>query len=169
MSRLLRTSKQQKEPPKKSKKHRYISFRIGAEIFAIDILKVHEVLSYRPLTTMPAMPDVIIGVLDYKGSVVPIMDMRRRFNLPSVEYTKFNVILIVDVGGRIMGALVDSVTDVISVDVDTIQAPPRFYETVKNEYIKGMIKSEDESFTILLDMDKILTQEEIRAAEVGEH
>ncbi len=139
----------------------FISFNVGDEIFAIDILKIHEITSYKELTKVPSLPPFIKGVLNLRGMVVPVMDLREKFGFNAEKYTKFSVIMIIDVAGRIMGSIVDSVADVLHINKKDIQTPPKFGAKVKSEFIRGMLKKNENKFIILLDMDKILSDEEI--------
>jgi purine-binding chemotaxis protein CheW len=143
----------------------FISFNVGEEIYATDILKIHEITSYRDLTRIPSLPVFVKGVLNLKGMGVPVMDLREKFGMPSQPYTKFSVIMVVDVSGRIMGVIVDSVADVLHVNRRDIQPAPKFTTAVKAEFIKGMIKRGDGKFIILLDMDRILSDRELDIVE----
>jgi len=143
----------------------FISFKIGDEYYATDILKIHEITSFRELTRIPSLPSFIKGVLDLKGLAVPVLDLREKFGLPLLPYTKFSVIMVVDVAGRIMGAIVDAVADVLYVNKSDIQPAPKFSPTIKAEFIKGMIKRPDGKFIILLDMDRMLSDREMEIVE----
>ncbi len=139
----------------------FISFNAGDEVFAIDILKIHEITSYKELTRVPSLPPFVKGVLNLRGMVVPVMDLREKFSFEHKEYTKFSVIMIIDVAGRIMGTIVDSVADVLQVHREEIQPPPKFSGRIKAEFIRGMLRKGEDKFIILLDMDKILSDEEL--------
>jgi purine-binding chemotaxis protein CheW len=143
----------------------FISFNVGDEVYATDILKIHEITSYRELTRIPSLPLFIKGVLDLKGIAVPVMDLREKFGLAARPYSKFSVIMVVDVAGRIMGVIVDSVADVLHLGRREIQPAPKFSTSVKAEFIKGMIKRTDGKFIILLDMDRILSDRELDIVE----
>lgn len=161
MSRLFRSLHKNKPEQIEQKLNKYISFQVGNETFATDILKIHEILSYKELTHIPSLPSIFEGVIDHKESVVPVIDLRKKFRVENISYSKFNVILILDVGGRMMGTLVDNVKDVISVAQENIQPPPRVSTTLRNEFIKGMIRTDDKKFIILLNMDKMLNEQEL--------
>ncbi|HSA34370.1 MAG TPA: chemotaxis protein CheW [bacterium] len=143
----------------------FISFFVGDEIYATDILKIHEITNYRDLTRIPSAPSFVKGVLDLKGIAVPVMDLREKFALPARPYSKFSVIMVVDVSGRIMGVIVDSVADVLQIDRADIQPAPKFSATLKAEFIKGMIKQGDNRFIVLLDMDRMLSDRELDMVE----
>lgn len=163
---LVSSRLQKRESEVKSEQtFQFISFNVGDEVFATDILKIHEITSYRQLTKVPALPQFVKGVLNLKGIVVPVMDLREKFGLSVMDYTKFSVIMIIDVSGRIMGVIVDSVADVLHVSKVDIQPAPKFTSAVRGEFIKGMLKKGDNKFIILLDMDKILSEKELDIME----
>jgi len=143
----------------------FISFKVGEETVATDILKNHEITTFRDLTRVPSLPPFIKGVLDLKGIAVPVLDLREKFGLPAVPYTKFSVVMVVDVAGRIMGIIVDGVADVLTVNKSEILPAPKFSTTIKAEFIKGMIKRVEGKFTIILDMDRLLSEREIEMVE----
>jgi purine-binding chemotaxis protein CheW len=145
-----------------SEKHRqFISFNVGEEEYATDILKVYEIVALKKLTKVPAMPPFVKGVLNLKGIVVPVMDLREKFNVPEYVNTKFSVVMVVDVSGRVMGIIVDKVLDILKINLSDIQPPPRFSTGIKAEFIRGMIKKESDDFLIILDMAKILSDKEL--------
>lgn len=154
-------SVKQKNEVKEERSLQFILFKVGEEEYATDILKVYEITSYKKLTKVPSMPPFVKGVLNLKGIVVPVIDLREKFDSPGKEITKFTVIMIVDVSGRIMGVVVDKVNDIIKVKSSEIQPPPRFSLGVKANFIRGMIKKEKDFFTIVLDMAKILSDNEL--------
>ncbi|MFO7736115.1 MAG: chemotaxis protein CheW [bacterium] len=159
------SSKHSKNNEKSDKTREYISFSVGNEIFATEILKIHEVTSYREMTNVPSLPRFVKGVLNLKGFVVPVMDLREKFGYEKREYNKFTVVMIVDVSGRMMGVIVDTVVDVFDVFKKDIKPPPRFSARIKTEFIKGMVRHDDDKFIILLDMDKILSEKELDEME----
>ncbi|MCK5808432.1 purine-binding chemotaxis protein CheW [bacterium] len=161
MSRLFYSSHKNRVEPEQKKFNKYISFQVGKETFAADILKIHEILSYQELTKIPSLPPLFEGVLDHKNSVVPVLDLRKKFGVEITEYSKFNVIIILDVGGRMIGTLVDSVKDVITIAQEDIQPPPRITAGLRSDFIKGMIRNEEQRFIIVLNMDKMLDEKEL--------
>lgn len=161
MSHLFYSSHKTDKNIPKQKLTKHISFRVGTETFAVDILKIHEIVSYRSLTDIPSLPEIFEGVIDHKESVIPVIDLRKKFGQKNITHSKFNVILILDIGGRMMGTIVDSVTDVIAIAHTDIQPPPRLSSSLRKEFIKGMIRTQEKSFIILLDMDSILNEHEL--------
>lgn len=139
----------------------FVSFVVGDGEYATDILKVFEITSYKKLTKVPSMPPFVKGVLSIKDIVIPVIDLRDKFGVENHGITKFTVIMIVDVGGRVTGIVVDRVKDILKVRSTDIQPPPRFFTGLKASFIRGMIKKEKDEFTIVLDMAKILSDSEL--------
>ncbi|MEQ8169665.1 MAG: chemotaxis protein CheW [Candidatus Eremiobacterota bacterium] len=142
----------------------YLTFILDGELFALDISKVREVLDYTKITRVPQMPEFMLGVINLRGSVVPVIDMRTKFGMNKVERTVNTCIVIVEVtldsDNVILGALVDSVQEVFELDPEQIEPPPKIGMRLKTEFIKGMGKKE-EKFIIILDIDRIFSTEEL--------
>lgn len=159
-SNLIDRIKKEKKP-KEEKKLQFISFIIGEEEYATDILKVFEITSLKKLTKVPSMPHFVKGVLNLKGLVVPVIDLREKFGADSTKITKYSVIMVVDVSGRVMGVIVDRVNEIMKIRSSEIQPPPRFFSGIKSQFIRGMVKKGSDSFMIILDMAKILSDQEL--------
>lgn len=148
--------------------NQYLTFELQNEIFALDISKVREVLDYTAVTKVPQTPDFMLGVINLRGSVVPVVDMRLKFGLSQTEKTVNSCIIIVEIGidgeATILGALADSVQEVIELSPDQIEAPPQIGTQLKSKFIKGMGKR-DSHFIIILDIDRVFSTEELAAAE----
>ncbi|MGZ5050814.1 MAG: chemotaxis protein CheW [Methylobacter sp.] len=142
----------------------YLSFALGKEEYGVDILRVQEIRSWEPVSRIPNVPSYEKGVVNLRGSIVPILDLRERFNLSKAEYTPLTVVVVLQTGDgsrtRIMGVVVDSVSDVINVDKAEIQSAPDFGAKVSNEFINGLV-SVNERMVMLLDVDKLLKLEEL--------
>ncbi|MEQ8192270.1 MAG: chemotaxis protein CheW [Candidatus Eremiobacterota bacterium] len=142
----------------------YLTFILDGELFALDISKVREVLDYTKITRVPQMPEFMLGVINLRGSVVPVIDMRTKFGMNKVERTVNTCIVIVEVtldsDNVILGALVDSVQEVFELDPEQIEPPPKIGMRLKTEFIKGMGKKE-EKFIIILDIDRVFSTEEL--------
>jgi purine-binding chemotaxis protein CheW len=140
----------------------YLSFVLGKEEYAVDILRVQEIRSWEPVSRVPNVPIYEKGVVNLRGAIVPIIDLRERFSLSKAEYTPLTVVVVLQTGSgnhtRIMGVVVDSVSDVISVERVEIQGAPDFGTKVSNEFINGLV-SVNERMVMLLDVDKLLTLE----------
>jgi purine-binding chemotaxis protein CheW len=138
----------------------YVTFLLGGETYGISILKLNEIIAYQECTTIPNVPGFIKGVLNLRGIVVPVIDLRERFSMEAKEYDQFTVIMILDVAGRIMGLIVDAVSDVITLNREDIKPRPSFSAGVSTTFIQGM-GVKDKKFIILLDVDKILSDDEL--------
>ncbi|MDD5581267.1 MAG: chemotaxis protein CheW [Methylobacter sp.] len=142
----------------------YLSFTLGKEEYGVDILLVQEIRSWEPVSRIPNVPPYEKGVVNLRGSIVPIIDLREKFNLKIAEYTLLTVVVVLQTGGsnkiRTMGAVVDAVSDVISMDKTQIQDAPDFGTKVSNEFITGLI-SVNERMVMLLDVEKLLKLEDL--------
>jgi purine-binding chemotaxis protein CheW len=142
----------------------YLTFTLADETFAIEIVKVREVIDYAHLTRVPRMPVFLRGVINLRGSVVPVIDLRLILNMPSVEKTVDTCIIIAEVGmdGEILhiGMLADSVQEVIDIAPSQIDPPPRLGTMLNTEFIRGMGKR-DEGFFIILNIDQVLSSDEM--------
>jgi len=149
-------------------KGQYLSFTLGGEDYGVDILKVREIKGWEEVRQLPDTPVYVKGVLDLRGTIVPIIDLRSRFQLESVEYTPTTVtiVLAVESNGKAlaMGIVVDGVSDVLDVDDDQIRQAPNLGGNINTRYIKGMVTIEDR-MVILLDVDKLISPEELGLLE----
>jgi len=142
----------------------YVTFLLGNETYGISILKLNEIIAYQESTTLPNVPGFIKGVLNLRGIVVPVIDLRERFSMDTKAYDQFTVIMILDVSGRIMGLIVDAVSDVITLNKEDIKPRPNFSTKVSMHFIHGM-GVKDNKFIILLDVDKLLSDEELNMVD----
>lgn len=133
-----------------------VTFRLGNEEFSLDILKVQEIIRHMDLTRVPKTPEFVDGVINLRGRVIPVLDLRKRFGLPKDENTNETRIIVVDVDNRTVGLKVDAVSEVLRLPADTVEPPPAIITGVESEYIKGVGKL-DGRLLILLDVAKILT------------
>ena len=139
---------------------RLITFILGEEKYGLNILKVRELISFpEGLTRIPRMPDFIVGMFNLRGLVIPVMDLRKKFNMPGEERHEFSVIIIVDVQDKNIGLTVDAVSDVIFVKEGDLQDTSELAVNVETKFIKGVAKTKDE-MVILLDIDYLLSKEE---------
>jgi purine-binding chemotaxis protein CheW len=139
-----------------------VSFNIGTEEFGVDILKVQEINRMVEITRVPQAPHYVEGVINLRGKVIPIVDLRKRFGLELKEHDKNTRIVVVDIGGNIMGMIVDSVSEVLRLSSSTIEPPPEIVTGVNSEYIKGVAKLEDR-LLIFLDLSRVIGVEELAA------
>ena len=133
-----------------------VTFRLGEDVFATDVNAVERVLRYSPATSVPDMPGYIEGVMDYQGRVVPLVNLRRRMELPSVESDRHTRILVLRVSGEWIGVVVDSVTAVAPFDPAEVQPPPKYFRGLAAEYLKGIVRHE-EKLVIYLDVEHLLS------------
>ena len=137
----------------------FLSFTLGKEEYGVDILRVQEIRSWEPVSRIPNVPSYEKGVVNLRGSIVPIIDLRERFGLGHSQYTPLTVVVVLQVHihgkTRIMGVVVDAVSDVVDVDKKNIQSAPNFGSKVSTEFINGLI-SVNQRMVMLLDVDKLL-------------
>lgn len=152
--------------------HQYLTFKLDEEVLALGIDKVREVLDYTGITKVPQTPDFMRGVINLRGGVVPVIDMRLKFGMAKTEQTVNTCIIIVEVAVEgetvILGALADSVQEVLDLEPQQIEPAPRIGTKLRTEFIRGMGRR-DERFIIILDIDKVFSGEELLAVrETGE-
>lgn len=136
-----------------------VSFNIGEEEFGVDILQVQEIIRMLEVTRVPNAPEYIDGVINLRGKVIPIIDLRRRFGMPRKGHDKNTRIVVVELGGQVVGFVVDAVSEVLRIPRSVTEPPPSFVGGVREEYITAVGKLEDR-LLILLDLEKILMEEE---------
>ncbi|MDX1300488.1 MAG: chemotaxis protein CheW [Pseudomonas sp.] len=138
----------------------FLTFTLGQEEYAIDILRVQEIRGYDQVTAIANSPAFIKGVINLRGAIVPIIDLRIKFNLAAVTYDQFTVVIILNVLKRIIGVVVDSVSDVIALGGEAIKPPPEFGSTFNTEYLMGLA-SVEERMLILVDIEKLMSSDEL--------
>jgi len=138
----------------------YLTFRLGQEEYGIDILRVQEIRSYEPPTRMAHAPEFIKGVIDLRGVIVPIVDLRLKLGCAQAEYTEFTVVIILNLGMRVVGMVVDSVSDVTMLRQDNIRPAPEFSASVDTRYIKGLCTL-DERMLIVVDIERLMLSSEM--------
>jgi purine-binding chemotaxis protein CheW len=147
---------------------KYLTFSLAGEEYGLVILKVKEIIGIMPITVVPQTPPYIRGVINLRGKVIPVIDLRLKFSIAAAEYTERTCIIVVEISaaGRmiLMGILVDSVSEVLNIKAADIEEAPSFGTRLNTEYILGMAKAGG-GIKILLDIDKILSSEEIKAAD----
>ncbi|WP_392432564.1 chemotaxis protein CheW [Yersinia sp. HM-2024] len=144
--------------------HEYLIFRLGSEEYGIEILKVQEIRGYDRVTRIANSPNFIAGVTNLRGAIVPIVDLRVKFQLNSAEINESTVVIVLNLGDRIVGIVVDGVSDVLSLDAAQIKPAPDFSVTLSTEYLLGL-GALDERMLILVDIEKLLNSEEIALVE----
>lgn len=144
-----------------------VTFRVGGEEFGLDVFAVHEILRYQEPTPMPRAPEFVEGVLDVRGTLVPVVDLRRRFETPEVRYDFDTRIILVDFNEERLGLVVDSVTEVLRAPETAVSPPPAYIRGLAAEFVRGIVRV-GERLVILMDLDRILSSDErIALAQAG--
>lgn len=138
---------------------KYLTFALADEQYGVEIMKVREIMGFLDITAVPRMPTYMKGVINLRGKVVPVVDLRIKFGLPEVERTQETCIIVVDVGKEV-GIVVDTVCEVLDIDGGNIEPPPSMGGAVNTSFILGMGKVVD-AVTMLLNIDKVLAAEEL--------
>jgi purine-binding chemotaxis protein CheW len=138
----------------------FLTFTLGEEEYGVDILKVQEIRGYDAITRIANAPEFIKGVVNLRGIIVPIVDMRIKFNLGKVEYNQFTVVIILNVAGRVVGMVVDSVSDVIMLSPDNIKPAPNFSAQFDIGYMIGL-GTVDERMLILVDIERLMGSQDM--------
>lgn len=138
----------------------FLAFSLGDEVYGIDILMVQEIRGYEPVTKIANTPDFIKGVINLRGVIVPVVDMRIKFRLDMVDYNQFTVVIILNVCGRVIGMVVDGVSDVIALAPEHIHAAPEFGSSLDTQYLRGMATM-DERMIILVDIERLMSSSDM--------
>lgn len=138
----------------------YLTFTLGSEEYGIEILKVQEIRGYDAVTKIANTPDFIKGVINLRGTIVPIVDLRLRFNLGKIEYNEFTVVIILNLNGRIVGIVVDGVSDVITLQAAQLRAVPDLVSTIDTKYLVGL-GTVDDRMLILVNIESLMNSQEM--------
>lgn len=142
----------------------YLTFLLGEEEYGMDILKVQEIRGYDAVTKIANAPEFIKGVINLRGAIVPIVDLRIKFTVGKAEYNQFTVVIIINVASRVVGIVVDGVSDVLALNDENIRPRPEFGAALDTRYITG-IGTVDERMLILVDIEKLMTGKEMELLE----
>ena len=151
-----------------SKAGKYLTFALADEEYGLEILKVREIIGIMDIAEVPQTPDFVKGVINLRGKVIPVIDLRSKFQMETIEQTEETCISVVDVDGVEMGIIVDRVSEVLDIASEEIEEPPSFGANVDTDFILGMGKAQ-ERVTILLDISKVLSQFDKSAIEAMEN
>ncbi|MDD2913979.1 MAG: chemotaxis protein CheW [Gallionella sp.] len=143
-----------------------LTFTLGSEEYGIDILKVQEIRGYDAVTTIANSPEFIKGVINLRGIIVPIIDMRIKFNLGNVTYNQLTVVIILNVANRVVGMVVDGVSDVIALTTEQVKAAPEFSGALDTQYITGL-GTVDDRMIIIVDIEKLMTSRDMDLVEAA--
>jgi purine-binding chemotaxis protein CheW len=138
----------------------FLTFALGSEEYGVDILKVKEIRGYDAVTRLPDAPDYIKGVINLRGTIVPVVDMRLKFRLERAEYTALTVMIVLNVADRVVGMVVDSVSDVVQLGAEQVRAVPEIGATIDRQFLTG-IGTLDERMLILLDIERLMASTEM--------
>ncbi|QSA98690.1 chemotaxis protein CheW [Methylococcus sp. EFPC2] len=141
-----------------------LTFTLGDEEYGIDILTVQEIRGYDTVTRIANAPDFIKGVINLRGAIVPIVDMRIKFNLGNVVYNEFTVVIVLNLAGRVIGMVVDGVSDVITLTPEQIRPAPELGTALDTQYINGL-GTVDERMIILMDIERLMSAEDMALIE----
>ncbi len=162
--RNIETQSKQQDDELNKDEDQHVTFLIGEETYGVSVEKVIEIMGMAEITHVPNTAYFMEGVINLRGSVVPVVDLRKRFKMQTREYDSYTVIIIVEVKDRLIGMIVDSVSDVVSIPVSTIQTTPQFTVKIETNFIKGIGRI-DKELVIILDVDMILSEEEIESLD----
>lgn len=147
--------------------HEFLAFTLGSEEYGIDILKVQEIRGYEAVTRIANAPEFLKGVINLRGIIVPIVDMRIKFNLGTPTYDQLTVVIILNLAGRVVGMVVDSVSDVMTLMPEQVRPAPEMDTTFNNDYLIGLGTLE-ERMLILVDIDKLMSSPEMGLLDQSE-
>jgi len=143
-----------------SSANEFLTFTLGAEEYGIEILKVQEIRGYDAVTHIANSPEFIKGVVNLRGIIVPIVDLRIKFKLGNIEYNEFTVVIILNLGGRVMGIVVDGVSDVIALNASQIRPVPDLVSSIDTQFLIGLGAVENRML-ILVDIERLMTSQEM--------
>jgi purine-binding chemotaxis protein CheW len=146
-------------------KEQFLSFQLGAEEYGIDILRVQEIRAYEKATRMPNTPAYIKGVINLRGVIVPVIDLRMKFGLDSAEYNEMTVVVVLNLAHRTIGIVVDSVSDVLALSAGDIRPAPEFTARVDNAFVRGLATI-DQRMLIIADIERLMTGAEMALVAV---
>jgi purine-binding chemotaxis protein CheW len=147
--------------------HKYLTFMLGEETYGLDILRVQEIIGMMPVTRVPRTPEFVRGVINLRGRVIPVLDLRAKFEMDQAVDTELTCIVVVQVAGKTtstMGAVVDEVSEVVDIANDEIEDAPDFGDEIETDFVSGVGKVAD-NVVILLDIDKVLSASELKTVE----
>ncbi|MDD2388438.1 MAG: chemotaxis protein CheW [Desulfobacterales bacterium] len=142
----------------------YVVFSINEQIFGIEISKIKEVLSYRKITPLPHVQGFVKGIINLRGMILPVFDLGKKFNFVRGDYSPYHVIIVMEISGRVMGVIVDEITDVVEIFSEELQTTENLPTTLRRDYLNGVGKKNDEMI-ILLNIDRLLSPEELELAD----
>ena len=158
MSSVERDRTEVAEAVRSAQGGKYLTFFLGEEEYGVEILTVREIISVLEITALPTMPDYVKGVINLRGSVIPVIDLREKFGMPHKEYDDETCTIVVNLNDYYIGIIVDRVSEVMDINGEEIDPPPKFGTSVHTEFMTGIGKTK-ERVVVLLDIEKVLTEE----------
>lgn len=143
--------------PNENKEH--VTFYLNDEIYAVDALNVQEIIELANITKVPHLPEFLKGVINLRGTIIPVADLKLKFGMGSQGYSKHACIVVTEFSGGVMGLIVDTVSDVLTISNESVKSAPSFGAKIRTDFIKGMARVDDR-FIIILDVEKVLSDEE---------
>ncbi len=156
----MNAARQREDARSTETRRELLLFRLGQEEYGIDILRVQEIRRYEAVTRLVNTPEHIKGVINLRGTIVPIVDLRIKFNLPVVTYDEFTVVVILNVAKRVIGIVVDAVSDVVSIVEEDLKPAPEFGAQIDDDYLDGLA-TVDDRMIIVLDIESLITTPEL--------
>jgi purine-binding chemotaxis protein CheW len=142
----------------------FLTFMLDQQEYGLELFKIQEIRGYAPVTPIPNLPPHVRGVMNLRGTVLPVIDLRMKFRLPVMEYGKFTVIVIAMVGVKMVGLLVDAISDVLQVNADGMRPPPDFGTAVDTQFIDGVFQTR-EHLAVALNLERLLSENELSIPE----
>jgi purine-binding chemotaxis protein CheW len=149
-----------KAEPTQQQSQQFLTFLLDQHEYGLELLRIQEICGYLPITPIPNVPLYVRGVMNLRGTVLPVVDLRMKFRLPAVEYTKFTVIVIAMVRDKTVGLLVDAVSDVLQVTEQDMRATPDFGSTVDTQFINGVFQTRNQ-LAVALNLEQLLSESEL--------
>lgn len=146
---------------------KFLTFYLGEEEYGIEILTVREIMGIMPVTTVPHTPPHVVGVINLRGQVIPVVDLRLKFSMPKIDRTDETCVIVVQAGDSRLGVIVDRVSEVLNIGTDEIVDAPQLGEALSTDYLLGIGKS-DGCVRLLLDIDKVFSEDDFNALDDGE-
>ena len=143
---------------------KFLTFELGEEEYGVEILTVREIIGVMSITTVPQTPDYMKGVINLRGKVIPVIDLRLKFTMEEREHTQETCIIVVEVNNTLIGIVVDNVSEVLEIKKEEIEAAPSFGQSIDTKFIMGLGKAK-KKIIILLDIEKVLSSEELKMVE----
>ena len=143
---------------------KFLTFILGSEVYGIEILKVREIIKLMDITNVPRTPDYLKGVINLRGKVIPIVDLRSKFSMPEIEHTQETCIIVAEVNQTSIGIIVDSVSEVSNINSEEIEEAPHLGQNIDTDFILGLGKTK-ERIVILLDIELVLSSEDLETVE----